>query len=693
MAGSIHEFHAELTNEVDLAAGADGTYREDAFFQIVCDHLVAAGELETHERTACADRGIRIDGHGGNPDDSDRVLSLIVLDFDQSGEVNSLTATEMDTAFRRLSTFASRAREAAFRSGLEESSAAFEAAVHINSFWAKATRVKMVLVSNRRLSARVDGRDSTEIDGKTVSYSVWDLERLWQYVASGREREDMVLDLAADYGGAIPALPAHLGVGDYEAFLCVVPGAQIAGIYGRWGSRLLEQNVRSFLQLKGSVNKGIAKTIRETPERFFAYNNGITATAEEVTLTPDGSAIASIRNLQIVNGGQTTASLSLQHARGENLSGVFVQMKLSIVKPELAEEVVPKISEYANTQNKVNAADFFANHPFHIELERLSRSVLAPAREGSFTQTRWFYERSRGQFQNERARHSGAGLKKFDAEWPKGQLLTKTDIAKYLNLWPGEFGGINPSAVCRGAQKNFSDFAQAVSRKWNDRSLEAVNDAFLKEVIAKAIIFRETEAIVTRRPWYQGGYRAQVVAHTIAKLAWDLQERNDSLGFVNVWAIQTVTPGLREAIEVGADAVMEVVTKPIVPGQNITEWAKQQACWNRVQSLVIDWPPALSRDLQSMAEAREQKKAARKDKKELTGMEALMEVNRLGHPYWQALLAWGEARKLFNPTEAGVIATAARRGALPTDKQSLVAMAARAKAVEAGFRERQASDD
>lgn len=687
MAGSIHEFHAELMNEVDLAAGADGTYREDAFFQIVCDHLVAAGELETHERTAHADRGIRIDGHGGNPDDSDRVLSLIVLDFDQTGEVNSLTATDMDAAFRRLSTFASRAREAAFRSGLEESSAAFEAAVHINSFWVKATRVKMVLVSNRRLSTRVDGRGSIEIEGKTVSYSVWDLERLWQYVASGREREDMVLDLLTDYGGAIPALPAHLGVGDYEAFLCVMPGAQIAGIYGRWGSRLLEQNVRSFLQLKGNVNKGISKTIKETPERFFAYNNGITATAEEVSLTPDGGAIASIRNLQIVNGGQTTASLSHQHGRGENLAGVFVQMKLSIVKPDLAEEIVPRISEYANTQNKVNAADFFANHPFHIELEKLSRSVLAPAREGSFTQTRWFYERSRGQFQNERARHSGAGLKKFDAEWPKGQLLTKTDIAKYLNLWPGEFGTINPSAVCRGAQKNFSEFAQAVSRKWNEKSLDAVNDSLFRECVAKAIIFRETEEVVSKRPWYQGGYRAQVVAHTIAKLAWDLQERSDSLNFANVWSLQSLTQGLREAIAAAADAVMDVVTRPVVPGQNITEWAKQQACWNRVQALDVDWPPSLSRDLQSVAEAKEQSKAARKDKKELSGIEAQTEVIRLGHSYWQALQAWSEGRRLLNPTEAGVIAAAARRGAVPTDKQCAVAMSARAKAIEAGFQE------
>jgi hypothetical protein len=62
-----------------------------------------------------------------------------------------------------------------------------------------------------------------------------------------------------------------------------------------------------------------------------------------------------------------------------------------------------------------------------------------------------------------------------------------------------------------------------------------------------------------------------------------------------------------------------------------------------------------------------------------------LEVNRLGHAHWQSLHEWGQSRKFFNPTEAGVIATAARPGVVPTDKQSLVAMAANTKAIEAGF--------
>jgi hypothetical protein len=684
MAESLEQFLAELLHDVGVTASAEGEFMEDVFFRQMCDHLVAAGELETHERTAYADRGIRIDGHGGNPDEAEGNLSLIIVDFSQSNEVITLTRTDMDAVFNRLVNFMKKARDPDFRNSLDESSAGFDAALHVSSMWPRSRRIKLILVSNRKLSARVDGRDAVEIDGKTVTYSVWDLERLWKYVSSGREREDMELDLVDEFGGAIPSLPAHLGTGDYEAFLCVVPGAQIARVYDRWGSRLLEQNVRSFLQLKGKVNQGMARTIRDTPEMFFAYNNGITATAEGVTLTDDGMGIARIRNLQIVNGGQTTASLHLQKSKGESLDNVFVQMKLSIVKPERAEEVVPKISEYANTQNKVNAADFFANHPFHIELEKLSRRMLAPPVEGAFTQTRWFYERSRGQYQNERSRMSAAGQKKFDAEWPKSQLITKTDLAKFLNLWPGEFGRIDPCSVCRGAQKTFSDFAATVSAKWGDASIASVNDEFFKECIAKAIIFRETEKIVSNRPWYQSGYRAQVVAHALGKLAWDIQQRQDSLNYDAVWDRQAVPPALQEAIIASVDAVREVITKPIQSGQNITEWAKVTACWQRVQALEVDWPDELSDLLRSVADAKAAKKGAAKAKRTLDATQAAIDVVKLGKDHWLRLLQWPGARKTISPKEISIVTLAAQGKAL-SDKQGVTAMEALEKAVEAGF--------
>lgn len=262
--------------------------------------------------------------------------------------------------------------------------------------------------------------------------------------------------------------------------------------------------------------------------------------------------------------------------------------------------------------------------------------------------------------------------------------MTKTDLAKFLNLWPGDFGMINPCSVCRGAQKTFSDFAANVSSKWGDTSVAAVNDDFFKECVAKAVMFRETEKIVTNRPWYQSGYRAQIVAHALAKLAWDIEQKQDSLNFGSVWDRQSLPPALQDAIIASVDAVREVVTNPAQPGQNITEWAKITACWQRVQALQIDWPESLDDFLQSVAEAKVAKRGAKAAKKAMDGTQAAIDVMKLGQGYWQKLLAWPQGRKSISPKELAIVSLAAQGRAL-SDKQGVSAMEAREKAVDAGF--------
>ncbi|MEZ5284682.1 MAG: AIPR family protein [Vicinamibacterales bacterium] len=316
---------------------------------------------------------------------------------------------------------------------------------------------------------------------------MWDIGRLHRFAGSGG-REEIVVDLEADFGGGLPVLPAHLSDAGYQAFLAVVPGSQLAAVYERWGARLLEQNVRVFLQARGSVNKGIRNTIENDPEMFFAYNNGITATAEGVETSRDsgGLVVRSVRNLQIVNGGQTTASIhAASRKKDVDLSKVFVQMKLSIIEPSRALDVVPRISEFANSQNRVNAADFFANHPFHVRFEEFSRRVFAPSPDGSFRESKWFYERARGQYQDARTLLNAAQRKKFDLEYPKMQLVEKTDLAKFLNSWRG-----HPDIVSKGSQKNFAEFARHIGAEWSKDS-DAFNEHFYRQSIARRSSFTE----------------------------------------------------------------------------------------------------------------------------------------------------------------------------------------------------------
>ena len=670
MSIDIAEFHEELFQEIHSHADAGGDYVEDAFFDILTATLIEAGDLETADRAYYAPPrgGIRVDGYGGDPVNSEGILSLIITDFSQSQKIANLTATNMNATFKRLSNFLGRSLDDAFRNSLEESSRAFSLADLIAARWPSTSKVRLFLTTNRMLSSRVDGREAGQIEGVPVTYSVWDLGRLHRFVTSGLEREDHIINLD-DFGGPLLVLPAHMRQADYESYLAVFPGRQLAMIYDRWGARLLEQNVRVFLQARGSVNRGLRITIANNPEMFFAYNNGITATAEsiETVASPNGLLLTGMRNFQIVNGGQTTASIHTALRNKEvDLDQVFVQMKLSIVNSDKAQEIVPKISEYANTQNRVNAADFFSNHLFHIRMEGFSRRLYAPSKDGAFRQSKWFYERARGQFQDARGRLTQAERRRFDLEYPKSQMFTKTDLAKFLNAWRDK-----PDVVSRGGQKNFADFASFIGGEWNKQSND-FNEMYYREAIAKAIVFRSVERLVPEQPWYLGGYRANVVAYAIAKLGHDVERRGESINFERIWRAQEISLELRDALVVSAKAAHDVIVDPPEGMRNVTEWAKQQACWHRVMSLDVTWPDALDSELVSSAERGEVKRAAVKDQKMLNGIEAQTVVVQAGSAFWSDVKVWGMSKGLLSPDDQGILDVAISMPArVPSEKQSL----------------------
>lgn len=676
MAEALETFHEELFQEIVRDADADGRWAEDAFFARFCDHLVDAGALETHDRARHVATGMRVDGYGGDPETAEGSLTLIVAEFSQSTSVETLTATQMDAIFNRATTFLKKALQPSFRNGLDETTPGFGLASMIADSWGVVHRVRIILITNKVLSTRVDGRESGTVDGRPVVYTVWDLGRLERYVRSGRSREEMIVDLE-DHGGAVPAIRAHLTGADYEAYLLVLPGSQLASIYDQWGARLLEQNVRVFLQAKGNVNKGIRRTLETDAGMFFAYNNGITATAEAVTSKADRSSlvVTAIKNLQIVNGGQTTASVFAASRRKDlDLSKVFVQMKLSVIPPSRAEEVVPRISEYANSQNKVSAADFFSNHPFHLRMKDLSEKLYAPSPDGTFRESKWFYERARGQYQDARGKLSASGIKKFELEYPKRQVFTKTDLAKYLLTWDGL-----PHTVSKGAQKNFADFAGTVGQAWKENP-DRFNEAYFRDAVSKAIIFKATEGLVSAQPWYDGGYRANIVTYAVAKLVADVRRMGRGINLDAVWKTQQVPAGLLEALVVASAAVRDIIVNP--PdwgGKNVTEWAKKEPCWRRVEELSVTWPASLSSVLIGYEEIRQREVDGLKEQKVLNGIEAQTAVVSAGPQVWKQVRDWAVKNKMLSGKELEILALAATPGKLPSDKQSLIIMSALAK--------------
>lgn len=668
----LDEYHQDLMADIRREADASGIMMVEAFFERMAERLTEAGELEVADRayyqSGDGSQKLRVDGFAGDPRESDGVLGLVVCDFVDSDEVQTFGKSDVPPILNPLIRFLKKARTEEFRDSLSEVNPAFQVSDLIIATWSQVTKVKLILVSNRRYIGRDDTVKLAGPGDVPITWSVWDLARFERFDRSGQAREDIVIDFSNDFGAPLPALKASQSGAGLESYLLIAPGEQLAAIYDLWGARLLEANVRSFLQARAKTNKGIQRTIKDEPELFFPYNNGLSATAEEVTSvrTDNGLAISSIRNLQIVNGAQTTGSIhaSLKSAK-EQLSRVFVQMKLTVVPPDRSEAIVPKISEYANTQNKVNAADFFSNHPFHIRIEQFSRKVIFAAREGVRHDSKWFYERSRGQFINARSRLTPAQQKKFDLEFPKAQLFNKTDLAKF------EFSTTErPHIVSRGAQKNFAEFAKEIGEAWSKNEAR-FDELWYRRLISKAIIFRKLEAEVPKQAWYEGGYRANIVTYAMAKVFHDANGEKEVLDLDAIARRQAVPDPLIRALLIAAAAAHDVITHPVSGMRNMSEWAKQQACWNALERRDLNYGPQFNSCLTLKETSRASERDERKKKREIDGISAQLEVVKRGPDFWREVLERGMAERKLSPKDEQILnICAAMPRQLPSELQS-----------------------
>lgn len=681
------EFAGMLREDVRLLSEANGVSTEEAFFQRVSDTITGSGEvdeLEYFHHRGTPQSGIRIDGWGGDPRKG-RELTLFVIDHSDDLDAPTLTGSELDTSFQRPLRFLKAALVEGWRNALEETSPGFALAQMIAAYWPTVTKIRLLLITDRRLSSRVDGREMTAFEDRPVSYSVWDISRIERIEGSSMGREDVVVDLT-EHGGPVPVLPAHMPGSPYAAYLAALPGNTLASIYDRWQARLLEQNVRVFLQARGNVNKGIRKTIEEDPSMFFAYNNGITATADSVDIEEHAGAqvITRITNLQIVNGGQTSASIHAALRKKSDLAKVFVQMKLSIVDPEQAERMVPDISRYANSQNRIAAADFFSNHPFHVRMQEISwERVLAPAKEDSFTQSRWFYERARGQYADRKSRLTAAQRKKFELEHPRSQMFTKTDLAKAEMTWR-----IRPDIVCLGAQKNFAHFAHAVGKEW-EKNDKTFSEEWFKDAVSKLIVFRHTERIVSDAAdrWYSGGLRAQTVCYAIAKLVRDIGNSGKAIDLRGLWKRQAVPEAMAKVIDIYGEAMHRHLLSPPAGSSNPSEWAKKKACLDQAMTIRLDCLDTIADLLIDTGEQRGRVREGRRDEKQVDGIKAQADVATFGAANWEALRDWTyQSRFRMTPSESGVLDAATRVRLKPlSEAQSIKAMAMLSRAREAGF--------
>jgi len=574
---TISAYAEDLVADVLATAEAENATTPEIFTRRALDDLEQAGVTENTFTAYYRAHGVEVSGYGSN--ESLDTLDLFVSSFRQHPLDTRMAKAEAEALFRRLATFVQRCRDG-LRHEVEESSDVYDMCLAVEKKLPETSRLRLFLLTNS--STSVATLPDLIIEGVPAGCEIWDLSRFHRMATSGTLSEPIVVD----FDQPLPCLAAPPAGPDLSVFLAIMPGTTLAGLYGQYGTRLLELNVRSFLQTKGAVNRGIRETLLTGPDLFLAYNNGITATASNVefcSLPDGGRAIRRIHDLQIVNGGQTTASIHYAHVRDKaDISGVFVQMKLTVVPAEQLHDIVPEISKYSNTQNKVTLVDFSSNHSFHVEVEKVTRSLWAPAADGSGQETRWFYERARGQYADALARErTPARQRVFRTLHPLRQKFTKADAAKFEQSWAQL-----PHVVSRGAEKNFREFMMRIGEK-----APQVDIAYCQRLVAKAILFRATEKIVQAHQF--GGYRANIVTYTIARLAHQTAQRID---LDRIWREQRLSPALAAAIDDLCMQVHAVITRPVRVA-NVTEWAKRPECWSKVLDIAWQLPDQLSLEL------------------------------------------------------------------------------------------------
>lgn len=587
---ALETFALELDAQVSQKAFENSldnsrVFREEVFTEYLANILVEFGEVEDAE--ICffeQDTGkgkLRINGYSIN---STTNKVTLITSLYQSESLSSVAKSAVQQAVQRaVRLFETVSHNTEYYKEMEPATRAYDMMQHLSTV-SDSTKDLSIIVLTNGIVAQVPDEIKLPKVSCQIRWSVWDCVRLSRCMASEKTYETIKIKLDDLLTEPLPCLKMPHTDGDYDAYLAIFPGELLFNLYEEYSTKLLELNVRSFLQARGKVNRGIRDTIRNEPTRFMAYNNGISATAEKIITRKNSQGeleISEFEGFQVVNGGQTMASI--HRARKDDqadLSRVFVQAKITIIKPEHINELVPLVSRFANTQNKINEADFSANNPFHIEIERLSERVWCLGE-----QSRWFYERARGQYQVARNRMGTTPARKrqFDKNTPSSQKFDKTDLTKYFNTWAQL-----PHIVSRGAQKNFVHFM--ANLKKHDDSWRP-NEQYYKDLISSAIVFKKAESIARQHKF--PAYRANAITYTIALLCYR------TIGRINIgkiWENQEVSTKLGDTLYDWMPVVYDEIVES-AKDRNVTEWCKKEECWRSMQTLEIEIPEGLQSEL------------------------------------------------------------------------------------------------
>lgn len=650
--------------------------------------------------------------------DSNRTLFLFIIDKQLSiradNDEEKLGKADLQTLVKRLYSFLQACRNEWFRlnaRSLDETLPVW-GLIDLLSPPPPLNFDKIVLcvLTSRNAEAgrrQYDIKLPDAIEGIPLELQVWDLHRLHEIKESTLGRQPVSVDFSDIGQGGLPCLEAPVEGKDTttKSYLSIIPGNVLSALYDKYGARLLEGNVRSFLSFRGNVNKAIRNTINNHPARFFTLNNGIAVTVCEPTFRrEDGKTLlVGAKDFQVINGGQTTVALA--NTKRDNKrplsESIFVPMKITEVSmdSEKTNELIREISHASNNQNKVNDADFFSIHPFHRMLEQIAQECVTPNTPERPWQTWWFYERTRGQYEQYKNKHTRKSeLEIFQRKYPKEQIITKTDLAKFWNTWVGL-----PYSVSKGAGTNFANYSkqmlERIAKSDHDKDVwstlpEDCNDVFYKRTVGIAILFRALEKGISSASWYCHSYRANLVTYALAlfaKYCPRLEDVDATFDLLRVWNMQKTPPALLEDLLNIAEQVQTILLKSEWSQQNITQVCKQEKTWERMckelgDSKTLAFHPERYKELfMNTTTIRQTNKEANQQGRLRAGLNVLEEVMNFDKNYWQRLSEFVYARMDLGAREGVALREAIRNGYVTDERRATALLQLRERACGFGF--------
>lgn len=649
---TLEEFREDLINEIQSQSIVDSDYPADVFIDYCKDILINDLGVLSDLNNAFIDyrtnnnqfRNMHIDA--AYLEMSINTIHLLYSDWND-GNILPINSEFVNSKVTLMTNFVHNTLKGYFNNAAD-SNETTQVARNIRKNIDAIHKIHLIIVSTNKNSERLKTTLSLKpltmgIKSFDIDLTLLDIEGIYETKSTPFKRDDIIIK-TDEYGieSGIPCIKANVVSNDYDSYLAIVPGKFLSDIYMKYSARLLESNVRSFLNTRGEINKGILNTILNNKSRFFAYNNGIATTAEDIKLVQNdnGLFITEFKNLQIINGGQTTASLASAVIKNDaDLSGIYVQMKLSLIKNnEEAPELIRLISKFANKQNKVTNADLNSNHPFYARIEDFSRKIKTPLLPNTTIQSIWFFERARGQYDQAKMKLKTKRERDiFEMQNPKSQKFTKTDLAKYINA-----SEMRPFDVSWGAEVNMTKFQIIMEKEWDKSNLK-YNETYYKELISKAILFKEIEKIISNEEWYQNnkGYRAQLVPYTFSKFIYEAKSQDLIPNYKKIWTQQSCLESYKVDLAKIAKLVYDVFNDPNRQILNIGEYAKREICWNKLNEHKYSLSSFTISQLITKEDAETDNIAARRDQKLSNEVDSEIAIFNLGIPYWERVLEVG----------------------------------------------------